>query len=117
MPTQAEWDAGRPGRQLQMLAAAFEELGLDMQELQAMPPADALWTIARSYEEHGITKAELDGWVAQCDPQTPVAWDPAECIRLKLRIALKQPFSVPKALVLSAAAGFGATLVAIRFLR
>ena len=96
-----------------MLVVALEEFGLDLAELQALPPEDALWAIAKAREERGITQAELDGWTTECDPIEPVDWSSEDCVREKIRAALEEPVSVPRTLLYAAIGGFAVAAAAI----
>ena len=108
----AVWEAERPARRFAMLAVLMDELGVDRETFPELRPDEQIWTLTRAYEELGISQAEIDGWIAECDPPMPVEWSSLDCFRNRLQAATDRPMSVSTAVIVAGVLGFaGASAV------
>lgn len=80
--------AVRDARKWAYLVVLLQEAGVDPKKV---PPEQMTFALLSPYERRGYTQANIDGWVAACDPEIKPAWDEVTCFRAKVKEALKPP--------------------------
>jgi hypothetical protein len=76
----------REARRWKYLVILLEEAKVDPKKV---PQEQLMYALLSPYERLGHTQADIDGWIATCDPEIKPAWDEVECFRAKARAALK----------------------------
>jgi hypothetical protein len=87
----------RDARRFQYLLILLQEAGVDP---NAVPPDQLMSELMAPYERHGYTQADIDSWIATCDPVIKPAWDEVTCFRAKAKAALKPPVGLGAAIAL-----------------
>lgn len=92
---------GLAARRLVYAQILLEEGGVN---LQTVKPEELIFRMASPYEARGITSADIEKWVTDCDSQK----DPAGCLRARAQAALRpSPGLGTKLLVIGAVCFLG----------
>jgi hypothetical protein len=81
----------RNARQLAYFVVLAQEAHIDPKRVL---PGQLLYAVASPYERRGYTSADIEGWIATCDPEIKPPWDEVTCFREKARDALQPPPSL-----------------------
>jgi hypothetical protein len=75
----------RNARQLAYFVVLAQEAHVDPKQVL---PGQLVYAVASPYERRGYTSADIEGWIATCDPEIKPQWDEVECFRAKARDAM-----------------------------
>lgn len=101
----------RDARRWQYLAILMQEAHLDPKRI---PTGQALFALMSPYERHGYTTADIESWVAACDPEIKPPWDEIACFRARAKDALRPRPSLGMAAVVAGGAAFAAAFLLTR---
>jgi len=94
----------RDARKLAYLVILAQEAGVDPKRI---PQGQLLFALTSPYERRGYTSADIESWIAECDPEIKPSWDEVACFRQKVRDALAPRASLGiRAAVIGGAAFF-----------
>ncbi len=101
----------RAARRLEYLLVLFQEAHVDPDKT---PQGDIVYALATPYEQRGLTSADIERWIDECDPVKKPAWDEVACFRGKVRAAMKGQMGLGTKVALIGAGAFFAGFVLSR---